>query len=685
MAVEFKELMELSDEELAEIITNDLAQSVAYRTPALQANQRYQDMYQVQDDPALGPRLGKGDLQEDESLWSNTYLPVGTTIANVAIQHIWLNTIGGNPDYLRCEPNDPRDWKGAIFCAKHLKNRHLQMGFKETVFSLIQEGVLYDYAIALNHWRFEGGYELQRVDSEEELAFKNGAKFMFGSTRSEEVWNPQKIDRVQTDVLNNMRTFFDPASRRGFDDSEFFIDVRDESPRVLMDNRRTKDNPFGIYDFNPNEIETGKTHLFSKVGDWKDKRIASQSLNSVMNDNSKRVHIVRYWTPNFMAEMTGNHKIIRRRHMTGYPLTKFTLFPLSNRFEGMGLLQPIERMQIDINAIVNSKRDYESLVLDPMAVVDASVQGAEGDVQLHPGKIFISDDGVADKVEIIKPGADIGGASTQEIELQLGMISRVSNTGPNASGQFASGRRSATEASEVSQALDTSMGVSSLRFENLMLEPIYDQQLHFERVNMTRTEVFRQAGPEGEYFWQVDREQLTLYSNPTFRALGMSHIMQTALQRAQLIQMVNTVMANPSMAKHVDEKAVVQELFRQYRPADYNDFLREQPQGVSPNIPPEMEHTLFARGHRVDVSPENDHQEHSLTHGTFMASQDFQLWPDVLKQKLIQHKAVHDQMAQRGAPSINAGASPQTGANLLQGSPIAETAVNPEGANAVAA
>jgi hypothetical protein len=94
-------------------------------------------------------------------------------------------------------------------------------------------------------------------------------------------------------------------------------------------------------------------------------------------------------------------------------------------------------------------------------------------------------------------------------------------------------------------------------------------------------------------------------------------------------------------------------MWKKLSPADFDQFVVD-PAANRENIPPVIEHQIFATGAWVEPSPANDPMQHVGEHEAFMASSpDFQIWPNAYQENLRRHVEIHKagmmQMAQSAA------------------------------------
>ncbi len=675
MSITYQDPEFLTDEEVQGLIINQLEYSFLTRVDDINTNHRLKRMYMAKDEPRPSSRINSGRLDEDISTYSNTYLPVVTGIVDTAKTLIYTNLFG-SPDYLRCVSQEVTDEERTLAACRHLKHRHDQMMFlPEFVDEFLLDYLMYDFAVAMTSWKVNPGYQVMPEQVQEIIEFGDGVEFHRNRKINTMVKNPSAVRRCDTVTIPNYQCFPDPRAMRGFGD--FFIVAQDVSQRHLMINRKTAKNPFGIYDFDPVEISPGRGGLFDRISNVADRRELNRRFSKA---NEQDVHLITAFYENYMVTMDGGGTVIRRQRMAGYPLAKASFRKLNDRFGGMGIIHVLERQQLDINRMINDRRDFNNLVLNPITIMekDTFARGEYGDGTLHAGQLYTYDgDGKAsDTIHTEQPGQAVGGDHQAEIGTQLDMMNTVSNIGPNSQAQFASGRRSAEEVGNVASGTSTALGVTSLRLERQAFEPIYDQQLMLERIHFDGFEGIRDIG-DPDLYVHVTPETLAFQSNPLMKAMGMANIRLGAVDRAQLMQQVSIALSSPVIMQFTNAEELVKRFWRAAQPDTFYQLLNVSKPSDRINTPPETEHLMFAQGRYPKVKPLNDHNEHLNAHNAFKRGGGYSAWPEVFKREFDNHIAGH-QAAIQASLTSEVQATKQSrlsGMSAPGSSPVAETPV----------
>lgn len=641
MPVTHKSLREMSDKEALERIQGDVEKAKSAKSQDMIRAKRYRNIYQALDPPDVSIDETTGMSEDDKDIYSNTYMPIGAALVDSTVTKIY-NHFFSTEDYFEIAAKEFEDDDLALRVTAHMKQRHREMMFRYKIFLTLQIMSCFDYSVTMARWLTRPGYENRRVTKQYNKMF-GGIPFPYQETTIEPTWVWDYIDRPDIVVFDYFNSWHDASARNGLEDSKFFIDERDESIETLKMLAKTKDRWWGKYK---------NVSAVVKASMEAEKSIQGSYDPVDRKDNERSVRITRYWTHDHVVEYA-HGKMLSRTDLTGLPLQLWKLYELPSEFKGMGLLQRIERNQSDINASINSIRDFQNLITNPIAAVDAELASAEdGEVRLHPGKILTFSGGQAkDKIQFFQPGVDMTSNTLQHINMQFNMTRAVSRVSENDSGQYTSGRRTATEAREVAEGSDSSIFNVASRLELTALESFYRYQFMLEQIFMTKEEQFRYYGEKAGEFVIVRPEDYRWAHVPRFFARGSAYRFYNDVKTQQFLAAMDRALMAPQFN---NLEAIYTKMWQLLDPRDYQQFIRD-PRDKTHNVPPNMENMLLAQGHEIEVSPENDHQVHMQVHQDIMQTPDYNVWPDMFKMRMQEHIAEHQQAMNTALSSGNGG------------------------------
>lgn len=628
-------LHRMPNDEAIDVIDGWFERAKADKAEINERCERYLNIYKALDVDNIPTDEETGDVELDERLHSNTFLPLGSAIIDSAVAEVYQNFFS-NPDYMEVVSDDPMDMMAQFRITEHMKRRHKEMRFKKHVYEALLTAACFDFAVTGMTWKIKGGYVPKRRQDVSDFSM-GGIKAKYQSVGVDHVWMPNAVDRPHFETFDFFNSFPDYNSRDGFEGSEFFIDVYYPLIDELFAMEKTEDKPWGKY---TNLLEA----FGAELGDQKpaDQSDENERMVRSYEQNKGRAKVVRVWTHHEVIEYW-NRIIISRRKVPGMPLQLWTIYPLMKQFGGMGICQRLERPQLDINHVINLKRDAQNLMISPWLFINEDLlpAGHQGDVHTYAGKTFIDRGGgnVNDKFKVVQPGVDQSSAYTEEIGLQMMAMERVAHRGPNQVGSFSQGRKTARESSEVAAGSQLSASLVSIRMEENALSDALQCQFLLEQTYMTKEDIFRYEGPQGVNFLLVRPSDYAFRRMPQFEAKGTSHIIDKQMHEMQFFkglavaQQFSQLHNWPELLKH---------MWMMLDAKNANRFLKSAGQNDE-NIAPDKENYMLAHGHKVDVSPANDDKMHLAAHRKIQQSDDFLIWPDRLKQNFMSHIAAHEQ------------------------------------------
>ncbi len=651
MPLEHKSIRDLTDKEAAERVTSDLNDARVEKDKDFERCKRYRAIYKALNSPDDKIDETSGNIEDDPHMFSDTYMPIGAALVDAQTTNIF-NHFFGTDDYFAIDADNEEDELFASRVTAHMKKRHKEMKFRHRVYQALTQAACFDYGVTMCRWLTKGGYKPKRV-TKKSTRMLGGVGVPYQKVTMEQVFDPKAIDRPDMVVFDYFYTFHDPAAK-DIEDSRFFIDQRKETFEDLQSLEETPDKPWGRY---KNIREVIKKQLES---DAKADALSSDPVERGSHMNQRRVLVTRYWTNDHVVEMAQD-LVIARYDISGMPLQIWRTFELPSEFKGMGLLQRVERNQQDVNASLNSIRDFQNLVQSPIAAVSAQVANREdGKIVLHPGKVLTTTGRPDEQIKFYQPGVDTTGTSLQSIQMQVEMMRMATHVSENQNASYASGRRSATEAREVAAGADNATFQLAQRLEETCLEPFYLDMFVKEQAFLSDEQKFKYLGPDGADWMHIEPADYYWNSLPTFSARGSTYQRFNDIKTGQFMKFVEFAMTMPQF---YDMEAVANKAARVLDPDDHLKFIRD-PRTRQHNIPPDKEKFMLAHGQHVEVSEENNHPEHIQVHTALKRSLDYQMWPPAFQVRLDDHIAEHQAAMQTAMPS---GGEMQDPADAMRG------------------
>jgi hypothetical protein len=641
---------QLNDEDAADQVNSWYTWSQGRKRQDNARAERYRNIFLCKDPPPSEFNVSTGDPDEDKRLYSDTYLPMVSAMVEAATAQL-LGILFSRPDYMQAVAEHPVDFFSQELISEHMRRRHRQMDFKNTIAEAVQTALQYDYAVTRCYWKIAPGEKKSRKTE------TNVVELGPLSVNRRETFmdrNPAMvIDRPDVEVLDYFLTYPDYDARRGFDDSEFFCDVYYPSLTLLKALDRSRNPNMGFF-YNIDKVV--RQHLKSQgVKDPTPGQIEAWPLNEQddpaersFTKSGTRVKVIRCYTPYEVVE-TCYGIPIRRHRIEGYPYQLWKTVVRTQEFPGMGMIERLERPQYDVNLILNLKRDFQNFIMNPISILDESIwpMGEEGDIHLYPGRTFKNDSGrpAEEMISVVKPGFDVGSQANEEIGLQMSLAERI-GTGLNPQGAFARGKKTATEVSEVSTGSSNKALRITERWEDVCLEKIFTTQFYLEQVNMTTPQVLSLHGTKGYEYFQVAKEDYFWLGEPRMEMRGTSYLAEDAIAEQKFFTGINFALAAPQLHNVPN---IFKRMWQILEPRQWSEFLRGQGE-AGHDVPPGIENFIMARGHPPEISPMNDDVEHLRSHEKVSQSIDFQLWPRSYQNNMTQHVFDHRQQMNQKQP-----------------------------------
>lgn len=632
-----KDFHELTDKQALLRAESDLEAARSIKANGITRGARYLNIYKALNSPTEMIDETTGMIAEDESRYSNTYLPIGAAVVDSAVAQMYnmLFSING---FMEIDVDDLEDSFFAEIVTGHLYKRLEEMKFKHKVVHALQMCSTFDYAITLSRWLLEGGYQ-PTVNTKFEEFEIGGVKFRDQRRVSGMEWKVDKIDRSDMQVLQFDQCFPDPDASDGFNDSRFFCDERDVPLWELI--RLSKGHqPFGKY----KNVDKVVAQFLEQRGDDIDRQ-ADPDKKRAMVQNYK-VKVKRYWTQHHVMEWASDW-VLHRMNIHDWPLRLWQIFNLTGEFGGMGFLQRMERNQLDINAALNANRNLANLISNPFAIADQELFDATaGEPEIYPGWVGISKGGAAkDKLWVYTPGQNTNMSTMMDVNMEIGMVERMAGISQAMQGETAGGRTTAHEIGEVAAGAHARVDKYTERIEDDCLVPHYLDFFFLEQAYLTNEQSFKYNAEHAEQFFTVNPVDYMWNSIPRFRARGTSYALKSAVDTAQFLKAIELGMALPN-PQEIDWHNIKIELFRRLTPKEYWKFVKDR-NAPQANYDPEMENYLMSIGHRIEVSEANDPAQHIAVHQSIIRTPDYQTWPAQYRANHEEHLQQHQQAGQQ--------------------------------------
>ncbi len=650
----------MPEDEAIALILDDYAGSKKWRDVVNKRNRRYRNIYLQKDDtPKVSPQK---EPKAETTKRSKIYIPLGKAVVDTA-SSVLSRTIFSQPRYITIEPTEPEDEEhsAAFEDLFHWQAGRSQMNLKhdfrdQFLFQLC----LYDMAVARVGWLIKRGY-VPAVSLKERMVRLALWLYRFRNTAPRVVMVPKNnaTDRPDVEFLDTLRCFPD-AWATDFDDSRFFIYLSDTDIDTLTKQEKTKKNPWGVYQkvrqIEPNSYP-GKEDVQKTPEKDKDEyeRPTEEDIVERMN----------YHTPDAMVIVANRKWIIRKRRMPGYPFTKGTYCPLNHQWNGIGLMEAMEQLQIDVNQLVRLRRDNENYIVNAIAVINRALfpDHTGKHFKMFPGKTLFTRSGDPSKAVHWERPPDLTQTFDQQVNFHINMIERVTGIAENAQAVWRlGGRRTATEAGLIAQGLETRLGEIGAAIEEKNLVDIVHMVYNQNQLNLTDEVKFRILGKRGWEYRKIDKQSILHKGAFDVKPVGSKFAADKAMHINQFLQAVNIVAANPVFLQMTNKEELLKQIWTKLGQKDAERYLLDQ-SATDYRVPPEMENMLMASGERIEPGNQDNDTEHIASHTEFMETGQYP--PEnrfAFEEHIVKHQQRQMAMEQAGR---NVQPLPQAPENVL--------------------
>lgn len=688
--VDRRSLLEWDDEDLLSLIQADWNESDAYFAQHFTDFARFDNVYDsLHHDTAITNARQGGGVILNPKKRANMYYPVGRVVLDTAVATV-IDNIFPSIDFFDVAPGT--EWEYATH--EEMWRRYLQyecsqerMNIRMNFFHWLLYAFKYRWACARIDYRSSGDSVLKKIEvgkqavkeylaeNQDEMVEKiadslaEAMDSAYEGPRFEMVYDPKAIQRPDMVVLNTYETRpdlhatdFDELCRYHHD--EFKISWTD-----IVAQEQTKDNPMGMYPSDKiKQIKDEAYKFFSSNSASTHADSPGNRKNSQRTYDRDVLRLRRYSTINCEIITDCNYKVVLRRRPTdGWGLSKMQYWPRSNRWESYSLLELVEALNIDYNAIKNNRRDNVNLALDCITIINKSLAADPNkEVVRYPGATVFSNGRPDDFIKFDRP-PDMSQASENEASDDLQWVSKVVPFGENQSGQYRGGGiPSATESQIVNERSSMRMYPVNLMIEQNNLSWTLKRMVSLIVTNRTKDEHFVLAGAGARFIGTMSVELISKYG-AGLKVVPFGAQAEMDKWRDLLgIRETSMTMAQTPMVNFVKWDEWTRMVMVKQKVHNPEQFLKTGPNALT-SIPPKIEHIAMMNGEIIAPSDADDVQDHLTQHQEFIQSDKYDELDDEIKILFDTHLALTQKQLQGMQGQAPPGQQPNLN-NMLQNS-----------------
>ena len=384
-------------------------------------------------------------------------------------------------------------------------------------------------------------------------------------------------DIIHIDTFNNYR---DPNAT-DFEDARFNIVKSFLTLPELKDREKQ-----GIY----KNIDQVEENYNTDIEEIDELRRQALGLGDKDKTKSKRNEILTYYTDEAIIAVCNRKHIIRKVENPNYcqekMFAKIVAKPMPHEWEGKGLVEALESLQLELNATRNQRIDNVSLIINKMWFYNPN------NSDLDPSTLVSKPGGLIPRVNpddlVPIEFTDVTGSAYNEeqiIKQDMQYISSVSD--------YAKGVTTTASVDETATAVKNKQEASSINFNTIIqmvyitgIMPIYDKMIKLNQQYMQREEVIRIVGEDGLEYPSVITPQDIVgnfdlkQANPNFELpLGKD------AKRSQFIELFNIVSSNSAALQNINMVGLLKKMMDLFDVKDYETLLIQQPTLPPNSIP----------------------------------------------------------------------------------------------------
>lgn len=346
-------------------------------------------------------------------------------------------------------------------------------------------------------------YQFERMSLHVSLVTFYKQALLYGTSIGKVYWNYRQksngtvvSDEPAFDVINLFDFYVDPEAC-GIDDARFCIHRSFLSFEELKEREES-----GIY---KNVDQLKGSNVWNGLSGSIDK--GPDDVSDALNERD--IEILEYWENDRVVTVAERSVILRDTpnpfHHGKKPFVQLIFVPVPFEFYGIGVVEPIEGLQLELNTKRNQRLDNVSLAINRMWLLQ---RGALDDLrQLHsrPGGVIVVND--LSGLQPL-PSPDVTSSSYQEEEIIKNDMQNTSGVSDYIRGSHTPYRHTATEVKIKSDQSNTRFEFNFKLMAEMGLKKIAGMVIQLNQQFMDRERTVRVTGRNGMEFIRISPEEI---------------------------------------------------------------------------------------------------------------------------------------------------------------------------------
>jgi len=505
---------------LLEKILYNFQKASEYRKPYQERWRRYYNLYRC-----------RAKSMDDETR-ANVFVPEVYTIIETLCPRLLSNYLNTSKPVVEVLGREESDMENARAAEKLIAYQFERMQIPLKLVTFYKQALLYGTSIGKIFWDYRIG---RNKDGEDVVLY----------------------DDPVFEVLDLLDFYVDPDAST-IDEARFCI-----HRKFLSINELRKRQESGIYD---NVDKIGTSGSFCDSIDY-----YNEDENSHDPIEDRNVEILEYWEDERVVTVA-ERSIILRDSLNPFdhgkkPFIKLVFVPVPFEFYGIGVVEPIEGLQLELNTKRNQRLDNVNLILNRMWLLQRGAVDDLRQLRSRPGGVIIVND--INGLQPL-PAPDVTSSSYQEEDKIKLDIQNTSGVSDYIRGAMSSQKQTATEVQIKSEQSSSRFEFNFKLMAEMGIKQIARFVLQLDQQLIDRERTVRILGKNGVEFIRINPDEISgdfdLY--PCVDPMKIHE----AEQKQQMLTLYSNLISNPI----VDKKVLSKRLLEAYEIQNPENMLQKE-------------------------------------------------------------------------------------------------------------
>lgn len=297
----------------------------------------------------------------------------------------------------------------------------------------------------------------------------------------------------------------------------------------------------------------------------------AEERHNAIEPDDRDVEILEYWEDDRIVVVGGRKVVLRDEKNPFYhgqkPFVNIVFVPVPFEFYGIGVVEPIEGLQHEINTKRNQRLDNVNLILNRMWLIQRGAIDDLRQLRSRPGGVIIVND--MNGIQPL-PAPDVTSSSYMEEDKIKMDIQNTTGVSDYIRGVMSSERQTATEVQIKSEQSASRFEFNFRLMAEMGLKRIARMVIQLDQQFIRKERVIRILGDQGPVFNRVTPEQIVGNFDliPSVDPSGIHE----AEKKKQIMSVYSALAGNPS----VNARALAKKILETFEIPDSDEILTQQ-------------------------------------------------------------------------------------------------------------